>query len=45
MTVLSLKLRQVCSTQKGGLNPQLSADECFAHYSIPAFDDGVRPVL
>jgi type I restriction enzyme S subunit len=45
MTEPSLKLRQVCSIQKGGLNPQLSPDEGFAHYSIPAFDDGMRPVL
>ena len=45
MTQRYLKLREVCSIQKGGLNPQLCPTECFAHYSIPAFDDGMRPVF
>lgn len=45
MTAPLLKLRQVCVIEKGGLNPQDHAEEFFAHYSIPAFDDGLRPVL
>ena len=45
MTDLSLKLCEVCSIRKGSLNPQQHPDECFAHYSIPAFDAGMRPVL
>lgn len=45
MSAPLLQLRQVCSVEKGGLNPQAYAEECFAHYSIPAFDDGSKPVI
>lgn len=45
MSAPLLQLRQVCSIEKGGLNPQAYAEECFAHYSIPAFDDGSKPVI
>lgn len=39
------KLRAVCGIEKGGIDPQSFPDQLFAHYSIPAFDDGMKPVI
>lgn len=35
----------VCTHVKGGLDPQKHSTTTFAHYSLPAFDSGVGPVL
>lgn len=45
MTVPMRQIGQVCSLQKGGVNPQKFPAELFAHYSIPAFDEGMKPSM
>lgn len=45
MSSPSVKIRDVCTIEKGGLNPQSQPDILFAHYSIPAFDNGMLPVI
>jgi type I restriction enzyme S subunit len=40
-----VRLSEVCTLEKMGMNPQTRPDELFAHYSIPAFDDGQQPVI
>lgn len=42
---MSTELSAVCRLVKGGLDPRRYADDTFAHYSIPAFDSGVGPVI
>ncbi|WP_374413754.1 restriction endonuclease subunit S [Hydrogenophaga sp.] len=39
------QIGDVCTLQKGGVNPQKFPVELFAHYSIPAFDEGKTPSL
>ncbi len=38
-------LREFASMTRNSVKPQQHLDEVFAHYSIPAFDDGRTPVL
>jgi hypothetical protein len=45
MTYPRARLSEVCAIEKGGVNPQAYPDALFAHYSIPAFDDGKRPAI
>ena len=42
---MSTELGAVCALVKGGLNPQQHTGTLFAHYSIPAFDLNVGPVI
>lgn len=40
-----VRLGDVCTLAGDSIDPQKYADEKFAHYSIPAYDDGRRPVI
>lgn len=40
-----IPLGEVAEILKGGVDPQRTPQTIFAHYSIPAFDDGMRPVI
>ncbi|MDP1714929.1 MAG: restriction endonuclease subunit S [Anaerolineales bacterium] len=39
------KLEDVCALVGNSINPQSNKEEIFAHYSIPSFDDGRKPVI
>ena len=38
-------LEKRCSLKRDSLNPQKNLDETFAHFSIPAFDEGRKPEI
>jgi len=40
-----VRLAEVAQIIKGSVDPQRHPDVCFAHYSIPAFDDGMQPMI
>ncbi len=40
-----VQLGEVAVMLKGGIDPQRTPQTTFAHYSIPAFDEGMRPVI
>lgn len=40
-----IPLGEVAEIVKGGVDPQRASQTIFAHYSIPAFDDGISPVI
>jgi len=40
-----VRLEEVCEIVGDSINPQGCPCETFAHYSLPAFDEGSRPIL
>ena len=40
-----VKLGDVCVLHRQSVNPGKHPDEVFAHYSLPAFDEGQEPKL
>jgi type I restriction enzyme S subunit len=45
MKMQSVALNEICRLAKRNVDPSRQPNRIFAHYSIPAFDDGERPVI